>query len=100
MKTAKEIMSLLSLVAGYLITILALVTEKTILAIVGVGILITNAVNAACMEISENIRDEIRQAVATMIAWNSSKNFRKHFEGRVEEAERAAEEAENEEADD
>ena len=100
MKTAKEIMALLSLVAGYLIIILALVTDKTIPAIVGVGILITNAVNAACMEISENIRDEIRQAVATMIAWNSSKNFRKHFEGRVEEAERAAEEAENEEADD
>ena len=100
MKTAKAIMSLLSLVAGYLIIILALVTEKTIPAIVGVGILITNAVDAACMGISENIRDEIRQAVATMIAWNSSKNFRKHFEGRVEEAERAAEEAENEEAND
>ena len=100
MKTAKEIMSLLSLIAGYLIIILALVTDKTIPAIVGVGILITNAVNAACMETSENIRDEIRQAVATMIAWNSSKNFRKHFEGRVEEAERAAEEAENEEAND
>ena len=100
MKTAKEIMSLLSLVAGNLIIILALVTDKTIPAIVGVGILITNAVNAACMEINENIRDEIRQAVATMIAWKSSKNFRKHFEDRVEEAERAAEEAENEEADD
>lgn len=100
MKTAKEIMSLLSLVAGYLIIILALVTEKTIPAIVGVGILITNAVNAACMEISENIRDEIRQAVATMIAWKSSKKFRNHFEGRVEEAERAAEEAENEDDDD
>lgn len=100
MKTAKEIMSLLSLIAGYLIIILALVTDKTIPAIVGVGILITNAVNAASMEISENIRDEIRQAVATMIAWNSSKNFRKHFEGRVKEAERAVEEAENEEADD
>ena len=100
MKTAKEIMSLLSLVAGNLIIILALVTDKTIPAIVGVGILITNAVDMASMGISENIRDEIRQAVATMIAWNSSKNFRKHFEGRVEEAERAAEEAENEEADD
>ena len=100
MKTAKEIMSLLSLVAGYLIIILALVTEKTIPAIVGVGILITNAVDMTRTEISENIRDEIRQAVATMIAWNSSKNFRKRFDGRVEEAERAAEEAENEEADD
>lgn len=100
MKTAKAIMSLLSLVAGYLIIILALVTEKTIPAIVGVGILITNAIDVARMEISENIRDEIRQAVATMIAWNSSKNFRKHFEGRVEEAERAVEEAENEEAND
>ena len=100
MKTAKAIMSLLSLVAGYLIIILALVTEKTIPAIVGVGILITNAIDVARMEISENIRDEIRQAVATMIAWNSSKNFRKHFEGRAEEAERAAEEAENEEAND
>ena len=74
MKTAKSIMSLLSLVAGYLIIILALVTEKTIPAIVGVGILITNAIDVARMEISENIRDEIRQAVATMIAWNSSKN--------------------------
>lgn len=100
MKTAKEIMSLLSLVAGYLIIILALVTDKTIPAIVGVGILITNAVGMACMEINENIRDEIRQAVATMIAWKSSKKFRNHFEGRVEEAERAAEEAENEEAND
>ena len=100
MKTAKEIMSLLSLVAGYLIIILALATDKTIPAIVGVGILITNAVDMASMGISENIRDEIRQAVATMIAWKSSKKFRNHFEGRVEEAERAAEEAENEDDDD
>ena len=100
MRTAKEIMTLLGLIAGYLIIILALVTEKTIPAIVGVGILITNAIDVTRTEISENIRDEIRQAVATMIAWNSSKNFRKHFEGRVEEAERAVEEAENEEAND
>ena len=100
MKTAKAIMSLLSLIAGYLIIILALATDKTIPAIVGVGILITNAIDVARTEISENIRDEIRQAVATMIAWNSSKNFRKHFEGRVEEAERAVEEAENEESND
>jgi len=100
MRTAKVIMSLLGLTAGCLIIILALVTDKTIPAIIGAGILITNAVDAASMEISENIREEIRNAVATNIAWNSSKSFRKHFEGRVEAAERAAEEAESEEADD
>lgn len=100
MKTAKAIMSLLSIIAGYLIIILALVTDKTIPAIVGAGILITNAVEVASMEISDNIKEEVRNAVATNIAWNSSKSFRKHFEGRVEEAERAADEAEREEADD
>jgi hypothetical protein len=100
MKTTKAIFTILSLVAGAAIIILALLTDKTIPAIIGAGILITNAVEAASMEISENIRDEIRQATATMIAWNSSKSFRKHFEGRVKEAERAADEAEQEEAND
>lgn len=100
MKTAKAIMSLLSLTAGCLIVILALVTDKTIPAIIGAGILVTNAIETASMEISENIREEIRNAVATNIAWNSSKSFRKHFEGRVEAAERAADEAEREEAND
>ena len=100
MKTAKAIMSLLSLTAGCLIIILALVTDKTIPAIVGVGLMLSNSIAIASEEVSENIREEIRNAVATNIAWNSSENFRKHFEGRVEEAERAADEAESEEADD
>lgn len=100
MKNAKAIMTLLSTIAGCLIIILALATDKTIPAIIGAGIMLTNAIETASMEISETIRDEIRQATATMIAWKSSKDFRKHFEGRVKEAERAADEAEREMADD
>lgn len=100
MRKARAIMSLLSITAGCLIIILALVTDKTIPAIVGVGIIITNSIETASEAISENIRDEIRNAVATMIAYKSSKSFREHFEGRVKEAERTAEEAESEEADD
>lgn len=100
MKTAKAIMTLLGMTTGYLIVILALVTDKTIPAIIGVGIIVTNAVNIASMEINDSIKEEIRNAVATMIAFESSKSFRKHFESRVREAERAADEAEKEAADD
>ena len=100
MKTAKAIMTLLGMTTGYLIIILALVTDKTIPAIVGVGFMLSNSIAIASEEVSENIREEIRNAVATMIAFKSSKSFRKHFEGRLEEAERAADEAESEEADD
>lgn len=100
MKTAKAIMSLLSIIAGSLIIIMALATDKVIPAIIGVGFMLTQSIWIASEEISENISEEIRNATATMIAWNSSKSFRKHFEGRVEAAERAAEEEESEEADD
>lgn len=100
MKTAKAIMSLLSMTAGYLIVILALATDKTIPAIIGAGIIITNSIEMASERISENIKEEIRNATATMIAWNSSKSFRKRFEGRVQEAEHAADEAEKEVTDD
>lgn len=100
MRTARNIMQLLSIIAGTLIIIMALATDKVIPALIGVGLMLSQGIAIASEEISENIREEIRNAVATNIAWNSSKTFRKHFEGRVEAAERAAEEAESEEADD
>lgn len=99
MRTARNIMQLLSIIAGTLIIVIALATDKVIPAIIGVGLMLSQGIAIASEEISENIREEIRNAVATTIAWNSSKSFRKHFEKRVTEAEKIAEKI-DEEADD